>query len=126
MCHATSERRVHVRPRSAVETRVGNSDDLAGALVVSAVDQDIGVNDRPCDVVGQVHFRHLFKMAYFVDRRDIVEVALLHDQMKLVPSDLEVVHVEARRGRYTCLKLARVGVDVDMQYDIDLMRGPRC
>jgi hypothetical protein len=106
---------MHVRDGTPVEARIGDCDHLVGALVVGAVDDDVRIEDWPGHIVREFHRRHFLDMAYFIDRREITEVALLHDKMHLVATDLQVLDVQPCRGGDLCLQIIRIRVDIVMQ-----------
>ena len=121
--HAAGKRGMDVARGALVEAGVGHGDDLAVALVVGAVDDDVRVEDGPGDVVEQLPRRDLLDVVHLVERGQLGELALLYGQAHLAPPHLHVVGVHAGGGRDVLFH--RFGIDVVVEHDVDLSRLAR-
>ena len=120
-----AERRMDVRRRALVEAGVVDDDDLPRPLVGRTVDDDVGMQDRPGHVVVEAIGRRRGDVADFVERGDVVEVAVLHAHADLVLARFEVVGIDAcRRGDLLAQgRLARINALVED--NVDLVQGAR-
>jgi hypothetical protein len=83
------------------------------------------VQDRPRDVVEQLSRRHRLDVVDVVERRELGQLAFLHRQPHLPPTDPQLVGIHAGRGRELLPDRLRAGIDVVVEHDVDLARLAR-
>ena len=123
--YTPSKSGMNVGGGASVETGIVHYNNLAIAVIVGGVDHDMSIDDCARNVIEQLDCGYRFDVAHLIDSSKIGKVAFLYVHTDLVAAHFQVVGIDASGGGDLGFGRRVIGVNILMQYNINVVRGAR-